>query len=139
MADLIYRQEAIRWVKTECNPYGKPTIDFESGKKFIEHLEQMPSAEPELDEWCTDCKEYDQERHCCPRWNRVIRQTLKDAERKPGKWEIRETAYGDVEAKCPCCGFETLVNQPGNGLHMVNDLHFCPNCGEPMERGEEDE
>ena len=46
--DMIYRQEAIRWVKTECNPYGKPTIDFESGKKFIEHLEQMASAEPTL-------------------------------------------------------------------------------------------
>ena len=43
--DLISRADAIRWVKTECNPYGKPTLDFESGKKVIEHLEQMPSAE----------------------------------------------------------------------------------------------
>lgn len=41
--DLISREDAIRWVKTECNPYGKPTLDFESGKKVIEHLEQMPS------------------------------------------------------------------------------------------------
>ena len=32
------------------------------------------------DEWCNDCKEYDKERHCCPRWNRVIRQALKDAQ-----------------------------------------------------------
>jgi len=47
MNDLISRQAAIRWVKTECNPYGKPTLDFESGKKVIEHLEQMPSAQPE--------------------------------------------------------------------------------------------
>ena len=46
--DLISREDAIRWVKTECNPYGKPTLDFESGKKVIEHLEQMPSAQPEL-------------------------------------------------------------------------------------------
>lgn len=45
MNDLISRQAAIRWVKTECNPYGKPTLDFESGKKVIEHLEQMPSAQ----------------------------------------------------------------------------------------------
>lgn len=45
--DLISRQAAIRWVKTECNPYGNPTLDFESGKKVIEHLEQMPSAQPE--------------------------------------------------------------------------------------------
>lgn len=42
----------------------------------------LPSAQPEphYDEWCTDCKEYDHERHCCPRWNRVIRETLKDAQ-----------------------------------------------------------
>lgn len=55
--DLISRQAAIRWVKTECNPYGKPTLDFESGKKVIEHLEQMPSAQPEIIR-CTECKHY---------------------------------------------------------------------------------
>lgn len=48
--DCISRKEIIRWVKTECNPYGKPTLDFESGKKVIEHLEQMPSAEPKTGE-----------------------------------------------------------------------------------------
>lgn len=47
MNDYIDRQAAIRWVKTECNPYGKPTLEFESGKKVIEHLEQMPSAQHE--------------------------------------------------------------------------------------------
>ena len=35
----------------------------------------------ELDEWCTDCKEYDQERHCCPRFNRVIRTAISEAEK----------------------------------------------------------
>lgn len=45
--DLISRQDAIKWVKTECNPYGKPTLDLESGKKVIEHLEQMsPAPDP---------------------------------------------------------------------------------------------
>lgn len=58
--DTISRQAAIRWVKTECNPYGKPTIDFESGKKVIEHLEQMPPAQPEII-YCCDCIYYDPE------------------------------------------------------------------------------
>ena len=57
MSDLISRQAAIRWVKTECNPYGNPTLDFESGKKVIKHLEQMPSAQPEIIR-CKDCKFY---------------------------------------------------------------------------------
>ena len=29
-------------------------------------------------EWCTDCKEYDHEKHCCPRWTKVIRETMDD-------------------------------------------------------------
>ena len=45
--DCISRKDAIRWIKTECNPYGKPTLDFESGKRVIKHLEQMPPAQPE--------------------------------------------------------------------------------------------
>ena len=46
-SDIISRPAAIRWVKQECNPYGKPTLDFESGKRVMEHLERMPSAQPE--------------------------------------------------------------------------------------------
>ena len=45
--DAISGQAAIRWVKTECNPYGKPTLDFESGKRVMKHLEKMPSAQPD--------------------------------------------------------------------------------------------
>lgn len=56
-----------------------------------------------------------------------------DPERKTGKWMISETAYDDTEAKCSECGFVTLVNEPGNGLHMLSDLRFCPNCGAKME------
>lgn len=55
MDELISRQEAIRWVKTECNPYGKPTLDFESGKRVMEHLETMPSVQPDIIH-CKDCK-----------------------------------------------------------------------------------
>lgn len=47
MDDLISRSKAIRWVKAECNPYGQPTLDYESGIKVIEHLERMPSAQPD--------------------------------------------------------------------------------------------
>jgi hypothetical protein len=72
MNDLISRQQAIRWVKTECNPYGKPTLDFESGKKVIEHLELMPSAQPDPEKYeyhydHTDCIWYRPEaRNRCP-------------------------------------------------------------------------
>lgn len=32
-----------------------------------------------MNEWCTDCKEYDKEKHCCPRFNQVIRHTMNDS------------------------------------------------------------
>ena len=158
--DCIDRQEAIRWVKSECNPYGKPTLDYESGIKVIEHLERMPSAQsethdkrtethacdlidrqeaideinkleypsslvdvkriimelpsaqPDLDEWCTDCSEYDQERHCCPRFNRVIREALKEAQ--PEVIHCRDCRYenmGECEHKF--------------GLLVANEENYC--------------
>ena len=92
MDDLISREDAIRWVKTECNPYGKPTIDFESGKKVIEHLEQMPSAQPEQTKYeyhydHTDCIWYRPEaRNRCPTtcaqyrdgWNDAMNYIFRD-------------------------------------------------------------
>jgi len=41
----------------------------------IEALEKVKKSE-ETFEWCTDCKEYDQEKHCCHRWTKCIRQTV---------------------------------------------------------------
>lgn len=30
-------------------------------KAIVSRIKQLPSAEPDTDEWCTDCKEYDTE------------------------------------------------------------------------------
>lgn len=38
-ADVI--NKIYSYVKRECNPYGKPTIDFESGKKILNYLKQL--------------------------------------------------------------------------------------------------
>ena len=47
----------------------------------IEEIKKRPAAdvvERKYDEWCTDCKEYDHDRHCCLRFSRVINTTLQD-------------------------------------------------------------
>ena len=56
-SDLISRANAIRWVKTECNPYGKPTLDYGSGLKVIEHLKKMPSELPSTESEWIPCSE----------------------------------------------------------------------------------
>lgn len=78
--DLISRQAAIDAIEQLDIPEDMCVFEILSHIELA--IETLPSAEPDLDEWCTDCKEYDQERHNCPRWNRVIRQTLKDVESK---------------------------------------------------------
>lgn len=150
--DIIYRRDAINAMIKDKILKGVPLItntaerDFEvfnsACDRHAKIIEGLPSAQPNLDEWCRDCKEYDKEKHCCPRWNRVIRQTVEDLkaeaqpERKEGAWVLREDLYGSTEAKCSECGFEMLVNEEGNGLHEVSDLHYCPNCGADM-RGDD--
>ena len=82
MSDPIERRDALDALNRCTDVYYTnlpPLVDKEEVRRA---LASLPSAEPELnfDEWCTDCKEYDHERHCCPRFNRVIRNALKDAQ-----------------------------------------------------------
>ena len=90
MDDLISRQAAIRWVKTECNPYGKPTLDFESGKKVIEHLKQMPSAQPDMSEYSDKLWKKAYERGKAEAQQRWI--PCSDCERRCDKWEHSKTS-----------------------------------------------
>ena len=105
MADLISRQAALDAVIRFSTKEG---ASVQCTDLYTE-INSLPSAQPDLDEWCTDCKEYDQERHCCPRWSRVIRQILKDAqpeqrwipcsERLPSEGEnvlLCDTRFGNV-------------------------------------------
>lgn len=81
MDDLISRQAAIdalrnRWLKT---------MNFDGiGEDIAEECEiclrTVPSVQPDermLHESCTDCPLYDKDRHSCPRFNKVIPETLR--------------------------------------------------------------
>ena len=53
-------------------------VSSEQADKILDAIRKAPTADCEEFEWCTDCKEYDQEAHCCHRWNKVIRQTVSE-------------------------------------------------------------
>ena len=106
-ADLISRADAIRWVKTECNPYGKPTLDYNSGLKVIEHLKKMPSSLPSAEavqgEWIRKEKEInDCDGHRAFYWY-----------------------------ECSQCGTKPPKDTWGHEWHS----NFCPNCGAKMVKG----
>lgn len=81
MDDLISRQAALDAIRniTEVYINNLPTLIDKASVQT--ELMMLPSEHPELDEWCDDCKEYDQERHCCPRFSRVIKAALEESER----------------------------------------------------------
>lgn len=51
----INASDLIRWIKAECNPYGRPTLDYESSRRIIEHIKSMSPVQPEIIR-CKDCK-----------------------------------------------------------------------------------
>lgn len=106
MNDLISKEVVIDTLKAVRDLVWDVDIPSPTVPEYIEHHEQMqsimrnidiltdkiikmPSVQPESaemlsgkvwDEWCTGCKEYDHEKHCCPRFNRVIRTAIDDAQ-----------------------------------------------------------
>lgn len=128
MDDLISKQAAIDairgWVNKAFEDWGNAETEIRCFNAIYPLIMALPSAQPEphYDEWCTDCKEYDSERHCCPRFNRVIRETLKDAQ--------PEIIYCE-ECKHYNAGFECLIE--GYGIERNKDWF----CGDAERRTDE--
>ena len=62
MSRLIDADSLYRRVKTECNPYGKPTIEYESGCKVLDWIDSAPTidAEPvKHGKWTTQIRRVD--------------------------------------------------------------------------------
>ncbi len=136
MDELISRQAAIDALGKESDAIFRtkekgatfPDRAWFDGMAYAESvIRNLPSAQPEyrLDEWCTDCKEYDTEKHCCPRFNKVIRTTLDEMEpeRKRGKWKLLKNG----SAICSECGFTQM-----NTWDLDNWDNFCHHCGADM-------
>ena len=85
MSDLISRGKLLGVIKPMVGIWYDETfwIDY---KRVIDIIENLSSAEPEPEdfEWCHDCKEYDQDKHCCHRWTKVIMNTLEEIKTKWG-------------------------------------------------------
>ena len=92
----------------------------------IQKILDIPSAEPEPEEfeWCHDCKEYDQERHCCHRWTKVIRQTVEEVKQQYA------LEYPRI-IHCEDCKFYTPMNRKlktgicSLTMHHLGDEGFC--------------
>lgn len=137
MSDLISRQDVLDVLRNlafdfifQCGEYygeDERQLTIINAKKVIDIIEAMPSADLECQEfeWCHDCKEYDQEKHCCHRWTKVIRQTVEELKaQKPEKTAIVKD-FGH-----PCGTYGYCSNCGG---YCVNEEPYCPHCGAKVE------
>jgi len=121
MSDLIDRQAVLDALNNIEIPRNASWYQYY--KQALTAVDKLPPAQPAPSQVAADIARIVENGQDM----RVIGQ-----ERIRGHWIIRETSSGDTEARCSHCGFTTLVDEPGNGLHMVSDLNFCPQCGADM-------
>ena len=72
--NAINIQAAIDIVRHECGEWKG------LAKEIIKQFNGLPPVQPKYNtsEWCHDYKEYNHDKHCCPRFNRVIRNTVEE-------------------------------------------------------------
>ena len=116
--------------------------------KAIEIVKQEAEQYEECYKDCGDCEAYNKEKHHCPKFCKVIKETVKEIEENhnKGKWEMTyKGKRKDVNTglmisayncKCSVCGWET-----GN---QGTRFSYCPKCGAKMDevnqqKGENDE
>lgn len=101
-----------------------PTVFYDLKADIMNYEEEF--------EWCHDCKEYDQEQHCCHRWAKVIRNTVEEMkqEQEPrrGHWIKGYTFPDGAYWKCDKCNELIKVKFP---------MNYCNNCGADMRGVEE--
>ena len=105
--------------------------------KAIEIVKQEAENYEECYKDCGECEAYNKEKHHCPKFCKVIKETVKEIEEKhnKGKWEMtykgkRKNVITGLmipayDCKCSVCGWET-----GNQGTRFN---YCPNCGTKMD------
>lgn len=70
-------------------------------------------------EWCSDCAEYDKERHCCHRFTKVIRQTVEEC-----KKEYANEGWIPVMERLPKEDCECRVTEDNGHFKYVVDCYW---------------
>ena len=105
--------------------------------KAIEIVKQGAEQYEECYNDCKECEAYNKEKYHCPKFCKVIKETVKEIEENynKGKWEMTyKGKRKDVNTglmisayncKCSVCGWET-----GN---QGTRFSYCPKCGAKMD------
>ena len=143
MNDVIYRQAAIEVlslgkeilnrVLDDIDVVGIDREKYSWGlgliESYINDIKELPPAQPEQQsfEWCHDCKEYDQEKHCCHRWTKTIRKTVDEL-----KQSAQQGAWERCHITTPTGGQHCVWECDGCGARVAERTKYCAECGRKM-------
>ena len=91
--DCISREQALRELKESAEHHANDSREEVLLRRDRDIIKALPSVTPQEQQtfkWCTDCKEYDQEKHCCHRWSKVIRDTVEEMKQEQEPKTIQE-------------------------------------------------
>ena len=89
--------------KKEIYTNGSELIPVFRVKQWLEHIQ-----EPQTFKWCTDCREYDQEKHCCHRWSKAIRDTVEEMKQEYIEREVLDKIRAEIERLQKMCSEDDL-------------------------------
>ena len=131
------REEKTNWLNElleyeENNDIGNLTRA--ERREFQQWISEALEQEPQTFEWCHDCSEYDQDKHCCPRFNRVIRNAVEEIKQpKTGHWIEGQTDNSNIHnILCSCCCEGYPSKGHANSQYTREKFKYCPNCGARM-------
>ena len=96
---------------------GNPIWDVDECKEAFD-IALAAMSERNLDEWCDNCKEYDHSKHCCPRFNRVIRETVEEVKQNA------EPRWIPVSERLPENTRTVLTTFIEDGVAKVDTLYY---------------
>ena len=112
--------------------------EYDAYINAIEIVKQEAEKYEECYKDCGDCEAYNKEKYHCPKFCKVIKETVKEIEENhniKGKWEMTHKGkrkdvntglmISAYNCKFSVCGWET-----GNQGTRFN---YCPNCGAKMD------
>lgn len=130
--DAISRKEALEALEQEeplvwCDGADEIAA-YNQWSSDVDTIKNMPPVQPKYnpDEWCHDCSEYNQDKHCCPRYNKVIRSAVEEMKQpKVGHWILLDECSNSGYYCSEC--HKKVVKEGWSGT--VKKIKYCPNCG----------
>ena len=91
----------------EIEIFNKPlrVVALDAVKNIVKGLPSVTPQEPQSFEWCTSCREYDQEKHCCHRWSKVIRNTVEEMKQEYIEREVLDKIREEIKVMISSRGF----------------------------------